>query len=94
MIRTVAGSYMYLMDTRVFGPLGCYSTAMWSSEETPVTSEHSTSLWLRSDGACARVREASGSVRFEETEVSARSMIESANRRHPLRRGGQVILAA
>lgn len=70
MTGTVAGSYMYLMDTRVFGPLGCYSTAMWSSEETPVTSEHSTSLWLRLDGACVRVREARGSVCFEKPRLA------------------------
>lgn len=49
---------MYLMDTRVFGPLGCFSTAIWSSEETPVTAEHSTSLrpWLDRARVCACAR--------------------------------------
>lgn len=63
---------VYLMDTRVFGPLGCFSTAIWSSEETPVTSEHSTSLLAlaeRSVWTCVRERTC-GSVCFEKLRLA------------------------
>lgn len=69
---------MCLMDTGVFGPLGGFSAAMWSSEETPVTTQHCTSLQRVCVRACMCV-----CVR-QETEVSARPMIESANGRHLL----------